>query len=503
MKDEPSRSTRLLNRRSLLGGSMAAASVAVAYAALGDKLDLLGGRPGSDTSSETAPLKSEQVKISHLLRRASFGVTSEEFQHYQSIGLDATIDELLNFRNVDDSAAEALANAVSIESSPLTGLSLRWLTRMANTKRPLQEKMTLFWHGHLTSQFSVVRDPAAMQRQNDLFRTMAMDRFPAILKAMTRDSAMSVYLDIAGSSRRAPNENYARELMELFALGVDNFTEQDVREAARAFTGWQVPRTRGTGNTIILQEPMFQAARFDPGVKTVLGQQGTFDADDIVDIVVQQPASATFIVGKLFSFFVYPNPEPETLRPFVETYLRSEMSIGATVEALFRSEVMHSPRAYRAIVRSPVEYIVAAVKALGGTESVAQTLGQGRGRQTLSSLGQTLFEPPNVAGWPGGHTWLNSATMFARLNALNFLTGGSQPVQGRRTSSQPAANGQDLGTASQALSHYLPMLLDDNVPDEARQLMLDYAGGPDARLTPDRLRGLVYLILASPQFHLA
>jgi uncharacterized protein (DUF1800 family) len=193
----------------------------------------------------------------------------------------------------------------------------------------------------------------------------------------------------------------------------------------------------------------------------------------------------------------------------VQAYLGSGKSIGATVEAMLRSEEMYSARAYRAIVRSPTEYAVAALKALGSNGGVAAMIGQNRG-QVFGQMGQTLYEPPNVAGWPGGESWLNSATMFARLNFMNFATGGAPPpAQRGRDGRQQAPQAQQppagptLGTAAQALEHYLPMVLDDNVPDEARQVFLDYGGGRDASLSAERLRGLVYLILASPQFHLA
>ena len=487
-------------RRAVLGGSIAAASVAVAYAALGDKLNLFGGSGSSATRADTAAINSESVRISHLLRRAGFGVTREEHDHYQSIGLQATIDELVNYDAVDDSAADTLAAQIPTES--LQGLAGWWAVRMANTKRPLQEKITFFWHGLLTSQISVVKSAELMKRQNDFFRANAMADFPNVLKGITMDPAMMLYLDTSGSQRRAPNENYARELMELFSLGIGHYTEQDIREAARAFTGWQVPRARTAPNEYVFEEPAFRPNLFDNGAKTFLGKTGNFRPDDIVDIIVEQPASARFIVGKLYSAFVYPGPDEQTLRRFVDVYLKSNKSIGATVEAMLRSDDMYSPRAYRAIVRGPVEYAIAAIKALGGQASIAQTLAQGRG-QTVAAMGQTLFEPPNVAGWPGGETWLNSATMFSRLNYINQVTGGApQPRNARDVRPQPAP-GANLGTAAHALDYYLPLVLDDNVPDDARQLLVDYAGGPDAPLSPDQLRSLVYLILASPQFHLA
>jgi uncharacterized protein (DUF1800 family) len=503
---------RLTTRRAVLGGSVAAASVAVAYAALGDKFDLFGGGSSGPAGSssqavqDTDAIAKESVRINHLLRRAGFGVTRDEYEHYQSLGLKGAIDELINFTAVDDSAAVNLAAQVPIDEQNRQNLPVWWMVRMANTRRPLQEKMTYFWHSLLTSQLSVVKDPALMLRQNEFFRTNAMSTFPQILKGISADPAMMLYLDISGSQRTAPNENYARELMELFSLGIGNYTENDIRQSARAFTGWVVQRTGGLPGTPTYGEPQFVPNRFDSGTKTFLGKTGNFRPDDIVDIIVEQPASAKFIVSRLFSFFAYPGASDKTLQTFMDTYLKSNKSIGATVEAILRSDEMYSPQAYRAIVRSPVEYIIAAIKALGSQAAAAQIIGQvQRSGQLLNTMGQVLFEPPNVAGWPGGQTWLNSATMFARLNFINLVTGGAAAPRGNQRAApvpqQPA--GANLGTAAQALDYYLPMVLDGNIPDQARQVLFDYVGGADAQLSPDQLRSLVYLILASPQFHLA
>jgi uncharacterized protein (DUF1800 family) len=517
---QPGQGPRRLTRRKLVGGALAAGSVAVAYAAVGGRLPLLGGNDPA-VEADTDAIKQESVRISHLLRRAGFGVTKEEHDHYQSLGLDATIDELVNYTAVNDDAALALANEVTVDQQNRNGVSLWWLIRMANTKRPLQEKMTLFWHGLLTSQISVVRDPVAMVAQNELFRSYAFDSFPAILRAVSMDPAMMVYLDTSGSVQRAPNENYARELMELFALGEGNYTEEDVREAARAFTGWQVQRDRAGGG---LGDPVFREDQFDEGIKTFLGRSGRFYADDIIDIITEQQAAAAYITRRLFSFFIYEDPSDEVLAPFIDVYNANDKRIGPVVEAMLRSDVFYSPRAYRALIKSPIEYVVGAVKALGAQTVLNRHLGIQQGRRgstgALGAMGQVPFEPPNVAGWPGGASWLNSATIFARLNFINQITsGGGATDQSEAAADEPVRlgprerlrlqqqasvdNAAGLGTVSEALAHYLPLVLDDNLPAEARQVLIDYGGGPDAALTPETLRGLAYLVLASPQFQLA
>ena len=494
----PSILGRKTTRRAVIATAVAAGSVAAAYAALGDPLSLFGGEGGSSPSgvlSDTNAIKRESVRISHLLRRAGFGVSPDEFERYQSLGLSKTIDELVGYAAVDDAAAEALASQVPTDGANRNNLPLWWLVRMANTKRPLQEKMTLFWHGLLTSQLSVVQDGEAMLAQNEFFRTHALDDYHAILSGITMDRAMMVYLDMAGSIKRAPNENYARELMELFSMGVGNYTEQDIREAARAFTGWVVARTNLGQNLFRLEAPVFRSDRFDDGSKTFLGRSGSFQAEDVVSIIVEQPATTSFITRRLFSYFIYPSPDDKALAPFISVYEKTGRDIGAVVEAMLRSDVFYSPRAYRAIVKSPVEYVVSAVKALGAQESMLQVLT--RARALLTTMGQIPFEPPNVAGWPGGPTWLNSATIFARLNFINQLAATTAGGGGGGVGPPP-----NLGTAAQALDYYLPLALDDNLPDAARQVLLDYASA-GGQLTPELLRGVAYLVLASPQFQLS
>ena len=491
------------SRRAVVGAGVTAAALASIYAAFGK--DLFQPVPSDSKGGfDEAALSREDARVSHLLRRAGFGVTRAENDRYQAMGLEATTRELFHFDEVDDNEAESLADSVLGAGERVSPVAW-WVTRIANTKRPLQEKMTLFWHGLLTSQISVVKDPQAMLDQNQFFRDNALGSFPDILKGVTKTAAMMVYLNMDGSHKSAPNENYPRELMELFSLGEGNFGEEDVREASRAFTGWRVPRQRNDVGRPALLEPVFRPQSFDSGSKTVFGRTGNFDADDVIDLIVEQPASARFIVGKLFAFFVYPQPDEADLEPFVEVYLESGRNIGATVEALLRSEAFYLPRAYRAIVKSPIEYAVSALKALGLQDGLA-TLVAGRGRGAggvLAEMGQTLMEPPNVAGWRGGAAWLNSATIFARLNYIDLLTGGAAVATADRRSPAISVPVLPYATPAETLAALLPFALDDNVSAEQRAALLDFAGGPEAALSPDATRELDYLILGSPQFHLA
>jgi uncharacterized protein (DUF1800 family) len=347
-----------------------------------------------------------------------------------------------------------------------------------------------------------------MVAQNEFFRAHALDSFPSILRGISMDRAMMVYLNVDGSVRRAPNENYARELMELFSLGEGNYSEGDVREAARAFTGWQVPRNRNDAGVVSFGEPNFRREQFDDGEKTFLGVTGNFRPDDIVDIIARQPAAAAYITKRLFSFFVYPNPTEKDIEPFIRVYDESGGSIGAIVEAMLRSEVFYSPRAYRSLVKSPVEYVISAAKAVGLETGLGQMaiLGPRGNGGFLGDMGQIPFEPPNVAGWPGGAQWLNSATFFARLNFINQLIGDAPQPRGEQAPQPLPAHfalAGRLGTSSQALDYYLPLTVDGNLPRKGYEVLTKYAGGSDATLSPESLRGLVYLVLGSPQFHLS
>jgi uncharacterized protein (DUF1800 family) len=389
-----------------------------------------------------------------------------------------------------------------------TNIGLWWLVRMANTKRPLQEKLTLFWHGLLTTQQSAIPDFEAVWAQNKMYRANAAGPFRDLIYGLLRDRAMMVYLDMDGSMKGAANENFARELLELFTMGEGHYSEQDVREAARAFTGWKVPLDFDTTTQVFtMRQPEFDPGRFDEGEKTFFGRSGHFGPEDIVDIALEQEATAAFIVRKLFEFFVYREPEDETLAPFVEVFHTSGGRIADVTGAMFRADEFYSARAYRALIKSPVEYVAGTVRALGTAADLARLLPNRSSAMRL--MGQVLFEPPNVAGWPGQDIWLGSSMLLARLNFINLATGGQlPPAPGGRPQATPTpapdlAALASFGTAQQALDHYLPLILDDFLPEPISQVILDFAGGPDTPLTAEQLRAVVYLIFATPHYHLA
>jgi uncharacterized protein (DUF1800 family) len=349
----------------------------------------------------------------HLLRRAGFGGSEADVARVTSLGMQSAVDSLLHPTAPDADFPPYPDAAVLYDPKKARqSTQLWWLDRMLRTNRPLTEKMTLFWHGHFATSFQKVQ-PQYMAAQIDLFRQFGLGRFPALLSAVTRDPAMLIWLDNRANAKAHPNENYAREVMELFALGLGNYTEDDVKEAARAFTGWTVDKN---------QQAVFVPARHDDGVKTVLGKTGTFNADDVIAIIVSQPVHQRFLAHKLLEFFVYSDPEPELIEALAQVYALSGFDVAKTVAAILRSNVFYSTRAYRAIPKSPIELAIGTLRYAG-----AQTVPPNLPYQ-LARMGQEPLNPPSVKGWDGGPAWINStSTMLARLNFVNALVAQTAP----------------------------------------------------------------------------
>ena len=448
------------------------------------------------------------MQTGHLLRRAGFGASPEEIALYKPLGFSDAVDRLLNYQQVADDDLENRLKALNINLNSPTDQQRWWLLRMAWTQRPLLEKMTLFWHGVLTSSFRKVGGPRAYMRminQNQFLREHAFDTFDNILLGITSDPAMLFYLDLTKSTNKAPNENYARELMELFTLGLGHYTQQDVYEGASALTGWHV---KGLTSRYYPQD-------HNDLVKTYLGHTGNLDYKDVINILVNNPAAPWFISRKLFTFFVYENPSTDELKPLVDTYVQSGHNMGAVMRTLLLSPQFSSAKAYRSRLKSPVEFTVGAYRALGINAN-------GSGLPAITTLmGQTLFDPPNVAGWPGDKVsalWLNSGTWMSRLNYIDLLLVRGTSAHGSSTSLvdlQGVVNKYQLNSPEQFVDHFSSFLLDGNLDSNRRTQLLDYFTAQDgsSRGTPitltsgksyplSRVRGTLYLMMASPEYQL-
>jgi uncharacterized protein (DUF1800 family) len=310
----------------------------------------------------------------------------------------------------------------------ITDLRGWWLQRMATGPRPLQEKMTLFWHGQFATSVEKVRDPYFMWKQNDIFRRLATGNWKMMLLETGKDPAMLIWLDQAQSRKEHPNENYAREVMELFALGEGHYTEHDITEAARALTGWSLDRLH--------QEFVYRPFAHDEGEKTIFSKTGNFDGDDFIGMIVDQPQSAKFITAKLWTYFAGSEPSPELNEALAANLRANGNNFKPFLATMFRSEEFYSPDIVRNQVKSPVQWLVGTVRVLQ-TDLPPPLVSWGMTRQ----LGQDLFAPPNVKGWDGGVTWITTNTLLTRYNDAQSLVEGTAPPLAAGDLGAKAGNG--------------------------------------------------------------
>lgn len=388
------------------------------------------------------PLPSKRWKertAAHLLNRAAFGGTPAEIETVWKKGLTAAVHELVDVsndaahvpppawahpRNVrvermqikmakeEGQDFQAKAREVRMmEGENLLDLRRWWLDRVMNGPAPLLEKMTLFWHGHFATSAQKVHDAYWMWLQNDTLRRNALGSFATLVKKISRDPAMMIYLDVQQSRKEHPNENWARELMELFTVGIGNYTEDDIRAAARAFTGYRIDFTT--------QQFRFAPMQQDLDMKKFMGHTGALNGDDIIDILIQKPACAQFIGRKLWRFFVQDEPSEEIVDRIASRICARNFEMRPVLREIFSSEEFYSDRAMGTQIKSPVQYIVQTSKLLD-TQLPSPLAAQNAMRQ----IGQILFAPPNVKGWDGGKSWITTSTLLFRYNFANYLING-------------------------------------------------------------------------------
>jgi uncharacterized protein (DUF1800 family) len=283
-----------------------------------------------------------------------------------------------------------------------------WFREMLATPSPLTERMTLFWHNHFATSQQKVRHASLMYQQNALLRRHALGNFGLMLREIARDPAMLIYLDNAISRREQPNENFAREVMELFTLGEGNYTERDIKEMARAFTGWSLDRETGTF--------VFRRGMHDAGEKTIFGKKGNFDGDQALDLLLKRPETALFITRKLWLEFISPTPDEKKVARLAAIYRESGYNNGKLMEAMLSSDAFYAAENRATLVKSPVEFVVGTMKQFD-----IQTPNLRPFVLASALLGQNIFTPPNVKGWPGGEYWINSATLLGRKQFIDRL----------------------------------------------------------------------------------
>src|SRR6266511_2868707 len=286
-----------------------------------------------------------------------------------------------------------------------------WLERMVKGPRPLQEKLTLFWHGHFATSTQKVREAYFMWLQNELFRRLAAGNWLELLIEVGKDPAMLIYLDQAQSRKQHANENFAREVMELFALGEGHYTEKDITEAARALTGWSLNRVQ--------QKFEYRSAIHDTGSKTVLGRSGNLTGNDVLEQVVAQPEAARFICAKLWSYFAAENPPEELVSALADRFHQGKSHFRPLLETMFRSEEFYAPEVIRTQVKSPTQWLVSSVRMLERNLPPPMMTSN-----CLRQLGQDLLAPPNVKGWDGGVAWITTNNLLNRYNFASVLVLG-------------------------------------------------------------------------------
>lgn len=409
----------------------------------------------------------EREKIAHLLRRFGLGASEAEMEFYVPLGWKGTINHLLAPEKVKesfDAEMSEFANSKGVVNVRVAqGI---WHLRLLMTNRPLVEKMTVFWHNHFAVASSKVDNSYAMMNYIDVLRKGCLGGFRPLLEEVSKTPAMIFWLDNNLNVKGKPNENFAREVMELFTLGVGHYTEQDIQEAARAFTGWRYGvngrRTGSDKTPRRVERFVFDETQHDTGVKTVLGRKGNLSGEDVLDILCDEKQTAIYIATKMWKFFAHPNPDPVVIEKISKKFIDSLLNVRVLVRAIMESDEFYADQVVRRQIKNPVDFVVAPARALGAGQMVGKLIDAGRKTpdidakqgvnrtfvralgpsfamlQSATAMGMELLNPPDVAGWGHGNQWISSATMVARMKYGDLLFAGGQGATKRNL-------GADLG----------------------------------------------------------
>ncbi len=458
---------------------------------------------------------------SHLLRRAGFGGSLEDIEALRRLGVGLAAERLLSFSSFDgternphdldeqfNTAREAGRPVNQQVASTIPVAQAWWLYKMRVSREPLKEKMTLFWHGHFVSGLDKVRNGFMLQTQNELFRRLALGKFETLTLEVSKDPAMLRYLDNNVNTKKKPNENFAREVMELFTMGVNGgYSERDIQEAARAFTGWTFTYKRN-GSEAAVKNPefVFNQKEHDTGNKTVLGQTGNWNGEDIVRIVVNHPSTAKYMVTKLWHFFVSPQISAETLNDLSTLWERSKGNIREVLREIFNSQEFYAPENRFGLIKTPLEFVIGSLRA---TKATLEPQHESALSGILSRMAQIPFFPPDVSGWDGDIDWIADTTMLNRLQYMATLASGSLPTAGRGKNGEvQGGNGQKkIPSLEWMMGSTLAQTIDligqthlGSAPTGSLRRALELAA--KGRNTPEVAKGLAYLTMISPQYHL-
>ena len=485
------------------------------------------------------PLSAAQwnfTTAAHLLNRAGFGGTPEEIQKLADLGLEKAVSSLLDYEKIPDPTAnpgwahpdpDRLAKLQAIRKADPTEkrrlqkegrqeqrrriFELRgwWLERMAAGPRPFREKMVLFWHGHFATSVQKVKDAYYVWRQNELFRRLATGNWLAMLIEVAKDPAMLIWLDQAQSRKQHANENFARELMELFTLGEGHYTEKDVTEGARALTGWSLDRR----SEKFVDRPVIH----DSGTKTFLGRTGNLNGEDVLKQIVAQPQAAVFITGKIWKFFAGVEPSAELNAALAGEFRRGGNNFKPVLRTMFLSEEFYGPSIIRHQIKSPVQWLVGSVRMLECRLPPAQV-----SAALLRNLGQDLFAPPNVKGWDGGLAWITTNTLLNRYNEAALLVQADPSVlpkmgKGKNDSRQmrnrmrnfrkggvnvdKILRPEDRSDHDRLVAALEKRLLQAKLKEHQEKAVRDYLASK-GELNESDIRGAIRLIMSTPEYQL-
>ena len=483
----------------------------------GNTYNIAGALPAREQEEATMP-STDLALVAHLMRRAGFGATRPELEGYATQSYEGIVEDLLHPERFPEVADDVVVRYWMELNNPdsVEPWNTRWMYRMVNTARPLEEKMALFWHHVFATSVGKSEHGPSSKAQIDLFRRNAVSDMRTILVDLARDPAMIHWLDNCENYGDRPNENWGRELLELFSMGVGKYTEQDIKMASRAFTGW----------TFIQPIPLDPYGRYpsefvyreddhDDSEKTFLGHVGRLTGEDIIDIVAKQPATARFISRHLYNFFVADEPqvpswhevpprEPEAIDALCSAYFDSDGSVREMLRVLFSSDFFKDARFTK--VKSPAELAAGTIK-LAGTHRFPDPALHDAPTAT-GLMGQHLMTPPTVEGWHTGREWIDCGTLAERVNfAVNEVADPTLPGIGA-IADRLAAEAGPLAP-DQFVDRTLDLVGPMIVESQTREALLDYANsGGDLRFDTDaereessaRVARMVQFIVASVEY---
>ena len=469
-------------------------------------------------------MSSQEIRLmAHLMRRAGFGATRDELDDYVAQGYGATVEELLHPEDpqvMSDDIIRRLHH--SLDEGP-QGAGAKWMYRMITTRCPLEEKAALFWHSLFATAYSKTNNSGSILNQLEMFRRRSLGSFRDLLVELSRDPAMIFWLDNNDNHAGAVNENYGRELLELFSMGVGNYTEDDVKAAARAFTGWTMgnaPYMAVKANKDsfspygrIAWHFAYRPDDHDDGVKTFLGETGRFNGEDIVEIICKHQSTARFVCMRLFQFFAADTVDGEgerVVETMVRSYFDSNYEIRSVLRALFSSEYFKSERARFARVKGPVELVVGAIRQAGSYR--VPSLGIEGVVDIAFFMGQGIMRPPSVEGWHEGEEWIESGALLERVNFVAKELGDVTLPGVRRIIDRLATENGGVLTPEELVERCLDILGPVEVPEETREVLkslvarrggLDLRGHEQGDEAEKRVGELLSLIGSTREYQMA